>query len=67
MDELDQPFLTVDPRYKVIFEWLGQEIETFILIGPGKECLVGTALLSPHRLEIDYEARTARLIPNPTW
>lgn len=55
------------PQYLVAFEWLGQVIEAHILIGPGKECLLGTEFLSPHRLEIDYEARTVKLIPNPNW
>jgi hypothetical protein len=52
------------PRYEVV---LGQTIQTFILIGPGKECLLGTALLAPHRLEIDYEAGTVRLIQGASW
>ena len=55
------------PRFRIIFQWLGQAIDTFILVGPGKECLLGTALLSPHHLDIDCEARVVHLTPNPNW
>ena len=54
-------------RYDVQFEWLGQQALVRVLIGPGKECLVGTELLNPHRLTIDYGQRTVRLTPNPDW
>lgn len=40
--------------YFVEFVWQGQDVEVQILVGPGKECLLGTILLRPHRLEIDY-------------
>ena len=49
------------------FEWFGHPIEAQILVGPGKECLLGTVLLAPHRLEIDYEARTVRLVRASSW
>lgn len=54
-------------RYDVEFDWLGKRILIRILVGPGKECLVGTQLLDPHRLEIDYGQRSVRLVANPTW
>ena len=38
------------------------DAEIDILVGPGKECLLGTDLLNPHRLEIDFRTRTVRLI-----
>ncbi len=51
----------------VQFDWLGKRILAQILIGPGKECLVGTALLNPHRLAIDYGKRTVDLVCNLDW
>lgn len=53
--------------YLVEFEWLGQLIATRILVGAGKECLLGTALLDPHRLEIDYGQRSVLLNPGTSW
>jgi hypothetical protein len=38
-----------------------------MLVGSGKECLIGTALLNPHRLEIDYEYRTVQLLQGKSW
>lgn len=52
-------------RYDVEFDWLGKRALVRILIGPGKECLLGTQLLDPHRLEIDYGQRSVRLVANP--
>jgi hypothetical protein len=37
------------------------------LVAPGKDCLLGTALLDPHRLEIDYGQRTVQLICDSPW
>jgi len=54
-------------RYDVEFDWLGKRTLVRILVGPGTECLVGTQLLDPHRLEIDYGQRSVRLVANPTW
>jgi clan AA aspartic protease len=53
--------------YEVEFVWLGQPTRTTIFVGPGKECLLGTALLSPHQLEINYRQRTVRLIVDSEW
>ena len=33
-----------------------------MLVGSGNECPIGTALLNPHWLEIDYEHRTVYLL-----
>ena len=49
------------------FEWFGQYLVTRILVGAGKECLIGTALLAPHRLIIDYESRSIELVRGQTW
>jgi len=38
-----------------------------VLVGSEKECLIGTALLNPHRLEIDYEHRNVQLLQAKTW
>ena len=38
------------------------DAEIEILVGPGKECFLGTDLLNPHRLEIDFRTRTVRLM-----
>ncbi len=53
--------------YLVEFEWLGQHLVTRILVGAGKECLIGTALLNPHQLTIDYESRSVQLIRGTSW
>ncbi|HLQ43252.1 MAG TPA: hypothetical protein VK137_00870 [Planctomycetaceae bacterium] len=60
----DQVF--VYDSYFMEFEWFGQRLEVQALVGPGKECLLGTILLRPHRLEIDYRQREMRLTPTPT-
>jgi predicted aspartyl protease len=54
-------------RFELSFGWFERKVLARVLLGPGKECLVGTQLLNPHRLEIDYERREVRLIPSPTW
>jgi predicted aspartyl protease len=54
-------------RYELSFSWLGSEICIRVLLGSGKECLVGTQLLNPHRLEIDYSQRTVSLQAAPNW
>ena len=53
--------------FDVVFPWLNEDIKTVVLVGPGKDCLIGTAMFSPHRLEIDYGNRTVRLEQNPDW
>lgn len=53
--------------YQLDFVWLGQPVRVQILVGPGKQCLLGTVLLAPHRLEIDYAQRQVRLVPQHTW
>jgi len=54
-------------RYDIQFTWFGREVLVRVLIGPGKECLIGTELLNPHRLEIDFGKHTVRLGNNPSW
>ena len=53
--------------YKTIVMWFDEPIRVRVLVGPGKLCLLGTDMLKPHRLEIDYGLRTARLIRNLEW
>lgn len=53
--------------YLIGLEWLGRHVVTRTLVGPGRECLIGTALLDPHRLEIDYRKRTVRLSCDTDW
>ena len=50
-------------RYDVQFAWMGQRALVRILVGPGKECLLGTEMLNPHRLEIDYGRRKVSVTP----
>ena len=40
------------------FEWFGATYETQIIANDGEFPLLGTMLLSGHKLEIDYEAKT---------
>lgn len=54
-------------RFDLSFEWLGVAARLFVLVGSGSECLIGTDLLSPHRLEIDYQQRMVRLHRSPEW
>lgn len=61
----DQTF--VFPCFFVEFDWFGARVRVRILVGPGTECLFGTELLNPHRLEIDYGKRTVELSRNPSW
>ena len=53
--------------YQIELVWLGQTVRVQVLVGPGKQCLLGTVLLSPHRLEIDYTERQVHLGPSPAW
>ena len=59
----DQEF--VYDSYFLEFDWHGRQLEVQILVGPGKECLLGTILLRPHRLEIDYSHGDVELILAP--
>jgi len=54
-------------RYDLQFTWFGRDTLARVLIGPGKQCLIGTELLNPHRLEIDFGKRTVQLQCNPDW
>ncbi|MDA1055327.1 MAG: hypothetical protein O3C40_33315 [Planctomycetota bacterium] len=45
----------------VEFEWFGKMTRIRILLAPGTECLLGSQLLAPNRLEIDYEQRSVTL------
>jgi predicted aspartyl protease len=49
--------------HQLDFVCLGQPVRAQVLVGPGKQCLLGTVLLSPHRLEIDYGQRCVSLVP----
>lgn len=50
------------PTVLVQFPWFGEIIEVRVMIGPGTTCLLGVALLDERRLEIDYVARSVRVI-----
>ncbi len=50
------------PTFLVQFPWFGETIQVRVMIGPGTTCLLGVALLVERRLEIDYLARTVRVI-----
>ncbi len=54
-------------RYALSFEWFGEDLLTEVHVGSGKECLIGTALLNPHRREIDCEHRTVQLLQGKSW
>lgn len=53
--------------YELVIQWLAEETLVPILVGPGKDFLIGNAMLNPHRLEIDFGPRTVRLIENGNW
>jgi len=50
------------PTFMVQFAWFGEIIEVRVMIGPGTTCLLGVALFDERRLEIDYVAKTVRVI-----
>ena len=62
----DEHIATYD-TFKVVVNWFDEPIRVRVLVGPGKLCLLGTDMLKPHRLEIDYGLRTAHLTRNPDW
>lgn len=47
--------------FACFFDWFGATYETQILANDGEYPLLGTMLLSGHKLEIDYDARTVAL------
>jgi predicted aspartyl protease len=53
--------------YLVEVLWHSELTRIEVLIGPGTECLIGTDLLHPHRLEIDYHHRSVQLLMNEDW
>lgn len=53
--------------FDIQFKWLDEDVMTRLLVGPGTDCLIGTAMLNPHRLELDYGTRTVRLVRNSAW
>ena len=55
------------PRFAICITWFGEDLLTDVLVGPGKECLIGTALLNPHCLVVDYSKRVVELICSPDW
>ena len=44
--------------YAGFFDWFGATYETQIVANDGEYALLGTMLLSGHKLEIDYEEKT---------
>ena len=50
------------PAFMVQVAWFGEIIEVRVMIGPGTTCLLGVALFDERRLEIDYVAKTVRVI-----
>ena len=65
--ELAAGQIYVYPSFVARSRWLGMDAEIEILVGPGQECLLGTDLLNPHRLEIDFRTRSVRLMPDKQW
>ena len=65
--ELADEHVTTYDTYEVVLKWYGEEVQVQILIGPGKLCLLGTDMLNPHRLQIDYGDRTVELVKKPGW
>ena len=53
--------------FLVVVNWFDEPTQVVVLVGPGKLCLLGTDMLKPHRLEIDYGERTVELTRNPAW
>ena len=55
------------PTFDIEFTWFEVPIRIGVLVGPGKECLIGTYLLAPHHLDIDYEQRVVQLLRASSW
>ena len=47
--------------FVVQHEWMESIVLSQILIGPGRDCLIGTEFLKEHRLEINYRRQTVIL------
>jgi hypothetical protein len=65
--ELAAGQICVDPSFVSRSRCLGLDAEIEILVGPDRECLLGTDLLNPQRLEIDFRTRTVRIISDKHW
>ena len=65
--ELADEHVTTYDTYDVVMKWFDVEIQIQVLIGPGKLCLLGTDLLYPHRLEIDYGQQTVGVMKKADW
>ena len=63
LTELAGEQVTEFQSYWVRAQWLGELVDVQVLLGPGKECLLGIFMLTPHRLEIDWRQRTVELLP----
>ena len=55
------------PTFDIEFTWFEVPIRIGVLVGPGKECLIGTYLLAPHHLDIDDEQRVVQLLRAASW
>ena len=55
------------PTYDIELSWFDVPIRIGVLVGPGKECLIGTYLLALHRLDIDYEQGAVKLHQGLSW
>ncbi len=65
--ELADEHLATYETFSVILDWFDEPTQVIVLVGPGKLCLLGTDMLNPHCLEIDYGLRKVRLTRNPEW
>jgi clan AA aspartic protease len=48
--------------YRCVVDWFGNSYETQIVASDGEYPLLGTMLLDGHRLTIDYQAKTVKLM-----
>ncbi|MBI5761216.1 MAG: hypothetical protein HZA46_22120 [Planctomycetales bacterium] len=65
--ELADEHTAMYDTFMVVVNWFDEPTLVRVMIGPGKLCLLGTDMLKPHRLEIDYGVRTVELTRNPNW
>lgn len=65
--ELADEHITSYDTFKVVVTWFEEQTQVLVLIGPGKTCLLGTDMLNPHCLEIDYDQKTVELKRHPDW
>ncbi|MBM80546.1 MAG: hypothetical protein CMJ78_08130 [Planctomycetaceae bacterium] len=54
-------------EYFIEIERFGEPVKVQALVGPGSECLVGTDILAPHNLDIDYRTGKVQLIKSVDW